>query len=119
MSVYVMAEGNAFLQAHPPGSLYFTSRPDEDTAEKVTEKHGGTWSKLAAGTFPRAAGTTAGGTGGEEKHKLTTAEIGYATHQVEKATSVGEWTGTTNTQGIVAHNNIPPYKDFHIYERMT
>jgi hypothetical protein len=109
-----------FLAAHPVGSLYTTSRTDEDTTTKMAGRYGGTWSKLSEGTFIRAAGTTAGGTGGEAAHKLTLAEIGISSHQVERAASYGEWTANVpDMTKITAHNTLPPYRNYYVYERLT
>jgi hypothetical protein len=125
-------ENDIFLLAHPVGSFYCTSASDEDTAAKIAAKHGGTWEKLPQGTFIRAAGATAGGTGGEASHVLTVSEMPSHSHPYSRPvgnvggwpsigtgslTLVGETQSTSATGSGAAHNNLPPYKDCHVYER--
>jgi hypothetical protein len=113
------SEATLFLSAHPIGSLYYTSRSDENTTAKMASKYGGTWSKLSEGTFPRAAGANAGGTGGAATVTLNYLQTGVEGVQVQKAGSAGEWVLKERAGGFSAHNNLPPYKNYHIYERLT
>lgn len=91
--VYAQAK----LDAHPVGSIYEST----DSTSPAT-LFGGTWEAMDAGRVLVAQGTastgtvfTAGATGGEEKHKLTTSELPKVT-----VTS----TGTTNSAGGHSHN---------------
>ena len=116
---------------YPVGSYYETSDADFDP----NEAWGGTWVKDTAGRVLVAqdSGTfaTLGGTGGEEAHKLTIAEMPkhqHASGHVNVSYSGGGssgWnplmanginnqqgfnTNTTQTGGDTSHNNLQPYK---------
>lgn len=91
--VYAQAK----LDAHPVGSIYEST----DSTSPAT-LFGGTWEAMDAGRVLVAQGTastgtvfTAGATGGEEKHKLTTSEL-----PVTKVTV----SGTTNAAGNHRHS---------------
>ena len=91
--VYAQAK----LDAHPVGSIYEST----DSTSPAT-LFGGTWVAMDAGRVlvaqgKAATGTTftAGATGGEEKHKLTTSELPAHRHH---------YSGTTSTNG--AHNHV-------------
>lgn len=88
--VYAQAK----LDAHPVGSIYEST----DSTSPAT-LFGGTWEEMEAGLVLVSQGTaksgtvfTAGDTGGEEKHTLTTGELPSHNH-----------TGTTSSAG--AHNH--------------
>ena len=103
---------------------------------------GGTWAAYAKGRTlvgdgdgTDANGTTlrfsAGGTGGEYYHTLTTDEIPAHTHQYRRENSSGDSSGTaaarasarwsyaatTSTGGGERHNNIQPYVSVYIWRR--
>jgi microcystin-dependent protein len=106
-------------------------------------KYPGTkWSKLPEGTFIRAAGTAAGGTGGSASVTLTVSQIPSHLHE---GTLSGKGSGaqygeiyvaagsatralgspasaniaTPLAGGGLSHENRPPYKDYYVYERLT
>lgn len=97
---------------------------------------GGTWSQIQD-TFLLAAGTTytAGDTGGEATHTLTTDEMpshkhkftdyyglpsGSGTRQAAAYSAVAsQGGGTASTGGGQAHNNMPPYLTVYMWERTS
>lgn len=77
----------AKLDAHPVGSIY-----ESTSAESPASLFGGTWEAMDAGRVlvaqgKAATGTTftAGATGGEETHKLTTSEMPAHDHTMSSA----------------------------------
>lgn len=83
----------AKLDAHPVGSIYEST----DSTSPAT-LFGGTWEEMEAGLVLVSQGTaksgtvfTAGATGGEEKHKLTTDELPAHNHGFSGATSESGW----------------------------
>ena len=87
----------AKLDAHPVGSIY-----ESTIAESPASLFGGTWEEMEAGLVLVSQGTaksgtvfTAGDTGGEEKHTLTTGELPAHTHA--GTTSTASLTGTLYT----------------------
>lgn len=136
---------NFLLAAHPVGSYYQTSNPENP----AVTFGGGTWEQVKD-RFLLAAGDTyaAGSTGGEAEHTLTIAEMpehrhienmqasndGIATIAIRN--SKGNTSGMagypqndwlTNSLGLstdgagkdVAHNNMPPYLTVYTWHRIA
>lgn len=87
--VYAQAK----LDAHPVGSIY-----ESTNSTSPATLFGGTWEAMDAGRVLVAQGTastgttfTAGATGGEETHKLTTSEIPAHNHYFSGTTSESGW----------------------------
>ena len=123
------------------GTLYWTLYNRE--ADRPTTLFGGTWALLTSGTFPVAGAATGDyipnnatkGEGGEATHTLSSAEIPAHNHPIPAksgASGLGAWgnvafpsntgTGTSmNTSnssgGGGAHNNMPPWKAYYIWEK--
>lgn len=81
----------AKLDAHPVGSIY-----ESTSAESPASLFGGTWEEMEAGLVLVSQGTaksgtvfTAGDTGGEEKHTLTTGELPKHNHSISNASLSG------------------------------
>ena len=96
--VYAQAK----LDAHPVGSIY-----ESTVSTSPATLFGGTWVAMDAGRVLVAQGKastgttfTAGATGGEEKHKLTTSELPAHSHH---------YSGTTSTNGN--HNHVVYARD--------
>lgn len=122
-----------------------------DTVDKVIEFYGGEWEPFGAGQVLVGAGTipatkegegdrvfTAGNTGGEYEHTLTTDEMPSHTHSssmhntdgaghnylnVEQAApgtglTVGN-TGTKEAGGGKPHNNMQPYVVVYMWHRVA
>lgn len=117
---------------YPVGSIYMSAA---STAPATL--FGGTWQRIKD-TFLLAAGDTysAGETGGETKHKLTTDEMPSHKHSYNSEmsgkeggtlagfkTSYGTAYNNTETQGIFdtggnqPHNNMPPYLAVYVWQR--
>lgn len=107
---------------------------------------GGTWVQIQD-TFLLAAGSTytAGDTGGEANHTLTTNEIPAHTHKYAQYKGSAGWSGTSpqrnfikttnndgysdtdnsgymttiSTGGSGAHNNMPPYLVVYMWQRVA
>lgn len=104
--VYYFADGykgGDLLANHPIGSFYESELPTSPAA-----LFGGTWEQIKD-VFTLAAGDTysAGATGGEAEHTLTTDEMSPHTHGSKTLT--GSWTigvarigGTTTSSGIIS-----------------
>lgn len=113
---------------------------DLSTPEKVAEHFGyGTWKELnGVFTFARKDGYEVGGTGGEEKHTLTVAEMpnhdhpyasytagywGYGAQQTNMAAGSGVWAQHVQTVapqgGGQPHNNMPPYLTVYKWQRIA
>lgn len=124
---------NILSRVYPVGSIYM-SLADTDPADLF----GGAWERLKD-RFLLAAGDrySAGATGGEASHKLTTAEMPSHTHSAavnggtddygQNRTTIGNFAIKTQgytdgstilpTGGGVAHNNMPPYLAVYIWKR--
>ena len=118
---------------YPIGSLYW-SKNSTDPAELF----GGTWERVKD-TFILAAGDTysAGSTGGEATHTLTTNEMPSHSHSLPNNGALDNETdggirvsgqgiyisgvilNTNTTGGGQAHNNMPPYKVYYCWERTS
>ena len=125
--------GLTFDDIYPVGSIYMSV----NSANPGT-LFGGTWTQIQD-TFLLAAGSTytAGSTGGEAAHTLTTDEMPAHNHKVKKAkpdntgnystdqVQYGKPNGTTYTNynsmsnegGGQAHNNMPPYLAVYCWQR--
>lgn len=123
------------------GALYFTAH--DEVQYRPATLFGGGWTLLTAGTFPVAAGTgyAAGDTGGSATHTLSIAEIPTkiitdgsgnqvrvtsSTHALPASGSyhllvTGAWNSTVLRYdgGGEAHNNMPPWKAYYIWERTS
>lgn len=113
---------------YPVGSLYMSA----DSANPSTFM-GGTWTAVEdVFILGASASHAAGSTGGAETVTLTVAELPAHNHGLKLVSSaVGSGsnyarvstTGTDNTQiisstgGGDAHNNMPPFKAYYIWER--
>lgn len=117
--------------AHPVGSYYWSAESTDPGT-----LFGGTWAQVKD-KFVLAAGDTytAGATGGEAAHTLTTDEIPSHQHTYDRAfstvhdgsgnvanylrytggTAAGGSTGATG--GGLAHNNMPPYEVAYCWKR--
>ena len=124
--------GSILDSVYPVGSIYMSvNNTDPSTL------FGGTWEQLKD-RFLLAAGTTysAGATGGEATHKLTTTEMPSHTHYIYggngdppdwfggsgNAYGIKQRTGTAYDYlqyvgGNGAHNNMPPYLVVYIWKR--
>ena len=124
---------NILSKVYPVGSIYMSlSSTDPKTL------FGGTWERLKD-RFLLAAGDSysAGATGGEATHKLTTAEMPSHTHSAavnggtddygQSRTTIGNFAIKTQgytdgstilpTGGGTAHNNMPPYLAVYMWKR--
>lgn len=124
---------------HPIGSLYWST-----VSTSPATLFGGTWTQIKD-QFILAAGDTytAGNTGGEATHTLTTAELPAHSHTARIAVAAGtagssnyyfNHAGTTNSAATdnnvwsssiktfdtgsgTAHNNMPPYLVAYCWKR--
>lgn len=124
-------KGYVDLRAYPVGAIY------QSTVEtSPASLFGGTWEQLKD-RFLLGAGDSysAGDTGGEATHKLTTAEMPKHTHTL--GNPVGQETGsasgylwsqkiaswgsmeTKSSGGSEAHNNMPPYLAVYMWKRVA
>lgn len=121
--------GLTFDDIYPVGSIYMSVN-----ATSPSSLFGGTWEQLED-RFLLGAGTTytAGDTGGEATHTLTTDEMPSHAHEITTgANSInssgsvsqrGFGSGTVGSQGTTsvgggeAHNNMPPYLAVYIWKR--
>ncbi len=123
------------------GTLYWTLY--NTVADRPATLFGGTWVLLTSGTFPVAGAATGDyipgdatkGEGGEATHTLSSAEIPAHNHPIPAksgASGLGAWgnvafpsnTGTETSMntsnssgGGGAHNNMPPWKAYYIWEK--
>ncbi len=125
---------NILSRVYPVGSIYM-SLADTDPAELF----GGTWERLKDRFLLAAGGRySAGATGGEATHKLTTAEMPSHTHSAavnggtddygQSRTTIGNFAIKTQgytdgstilpTGGGSAHNNMPPYLAVYMWQRI-
>ena len=122
--------GATILDAYPIGSIYLSvSNTNPSTL------FGGTWEQIQD-TFLLSAGSTytAGDTGGEATHTLTTNEMPSHNHVIKgfsympseggsievlsrnvRPTEYGKT--TDNAGGGQAHNNMPPYLVVYMWKR--
>ena len=108
---------------YPIGSFYISAN-----STSPATLFGGTWTQIKD-KFILAAGDnyTAGDTGGEATHKLTTTEMPNHTHILYGGDNTGEpdWFGGSNanylgyTGGDGAHNNMPPYLVIYMWQRIA
>lgn len=120
--------GISFDDVYPIGSIYMSANSTDPGT-----LFGGTWQQLQDRFLLGAGSTyTAGSTGGETDHTLTTAEMPTHSHGV-KLTSQAVQTGTSYarlsstgsfTSGLIsdegsgqAHNNMPPYLVVYMWQR--
>lgn len=115
---------------YPVGSIYMSTNSTSPQSFL-----GGTWTQIT-GCFLLAAGGgySAGATGGEATHTLTTDEMPSHTHTISlkygnsgSVTTVAEMGTTTSattttvtstsTGGGEAHNNMPPYLAVYVWKR--
>ena len=131
-----------FLDLHyPVGSIYLSVN-----STSPATLFGGTWEQIQDKFLLSAGSTyTAGDTGGEANHTLTTNEIPAHTHNYAQYKGSAGWSGnspqrnfikTTNTDGYSdtdnsgymttistggggAHNNMPPYLVVYMWQRVA
>lgn len=125
--------GKALLDyVYPVGSYYISN-----SATSPAELFGGTWEKLAEGTFLMSAGTNypVGSTGGEATHTLSVDEMPSHSHNYGSTRQDSDpdtsgahgykWSAINNSQtttsagGNKAHNNMPPYVATNIWRRIA
>lgn len=114
---------------YPVGAVYISAKPDSPAS-----LFGGTWERLKDRFLLGAGDTYAAGTvGGEATHKLTASEIPAHTHNVLVGTTgtSGDqcvaittstnrsYVATTSVGSSAAHNNMPPYKVYYMWERVA
>ena len=124
----VVISTGAPLDAYPVGSIYMSVN---NTSPSVL--FGGTWQQLKDRFLLGAGDTyTAGDTGGEATHTLTTSEMPAHSHDM-KLISAAVSSGTsfsriasngtpnsglnTDTGGGDPHNNMPPYLVVYMWQR--
>lgn len=125
-----------FDLVYPVGSIYMSVN-----STSPSTLFGGTWLQISD-TFLLAAGSTytAGDTGGEATHTLTTAEMPSHTHALTNGYGYDSWyqvrdsasgdnvgvstypysntpLSVLNTGGDGAHNNMPPYLVVYVWKR--
>ena len=122
------------LMAHPIGSIYSST-----AATSPADLFGGTWERIkGAFIWGIDDGETAGVTGGEKTHTLTTAEMPSHSHYQKRYwgssgsenqayTAGAEFTNpnvygsqidtTHSTGGGEPHNNMPPYYGAYVWRR--
>ena len=127
---------------HPVGTIYETTDGNFDPATAW----GGTWERIKDKFLLSAGDTyTAGSTGGEATHKLTTSEMPSHSHRsyVYNSSGTTSWTPTYGTYALTvgsvnnsspvktwgatvaldktggssAHNNMPPYLAVYVWKR--
>ena len=123
-------KGYSDIAAYPVGAIYISA-----DSTSPASLFGGTWEQLKD-RFLLGAGDTysAGSTGGEAAHTLTTSEMPshqhqWLSHYTAKGGSSGYGTSwasqsvttgyTTYTGGGEAHNNMPPYFAVYMWKRIA
>lgn len=123
-------KGYSDIAAYPVGAIYLSA-----VSTSPASLFGGTWEQLKD-RFLLGAGNTysAGSTGGEAEHTLTTSEMpshqhewqyhytasGGSTQYSTNWTSQRATTGyTAHTGGGAAHNNMPPYLSVYMWKRVA
>lgn len=107
------------LQAvYPVGSIYIST----NSTNPSTLFGFGTWSAFAQGRTLIGVGTsdqafTAGATGGESEHTLTSDEVPVHDTQVTATTSTTEVALATYSADGAPHNNLPPYIVTYMWQR--
>jgi microcystin-dependent protein len=111
-----------FLLSHPIGSIYLTAASDENTAQKMRDKHGGTWTAWGQGRVPLGMGTSSGdpngnvsyntaeATGGSRVHVLSIAQLPNHSHQIQADddySSVYSPSSTIYKQGLIITSVTP------------
>ena len=122
-------KGKGFIDLiYPVGSIYMSVN-----STSPATLFGGTWSQIED-TFLLAAGQTysAGATGGEAAHTLTTDEMPAHSHDIKltnsnlasgsnyaRISSTGSWGSNliSSAGGGQAHNNMPPYLAVYVWKR--
>ena len=123
----------------PVGTLYYNKN---DITEDIKKHFCGTWERVK-GFFPLAVDESdedfkANKTGGEKTHRLTVSEMPKHTHSISTVirgenpgggstrvqTDTYQWGGTgTLTLGTEGgdqpHNNMPPYRTFYAWIRVS
>ena len=129
----ILGSGNLDIlnMVYPVGSIYMSAN-----STSPATLFGGTWQQIED-TFLLSAGSTytAGNTGGEATHTLTTDEMPSHTHRagfrfaapLGTSTTYDAWmyannmaagtVSTDSTGGGQAHNNMPPYLVVYMWER--
>lgn len=136
--------GTTYDIAYPVGSIYLSVNNTSPA-----ELFGGIWEQIKD-RFLLAAGDTytAGGTGGEEQHKLKESEMPDHNHGILKGDPISSDTGNPNliqakpnfyyawadpkidnkyywqshtsfTGGSKPHNNMPPYLTVYMWKRVA
>lgn len=116
------------LDAYPVGSIYMSVN---NTSPSVL--FGGTWAQLKDRFLLGAGDTyTAGDTGGEASHTLTTGEMPAHSHDIKLISSAVQSgshfsrlaSNGTDNSGIISntgngnpHNNMPPYLVVYMWQR--
>ncbi len=123
----------------PIGYIYLSTV--EIDASTLNERYGGTWEQIKD-MFLLCCGDkySAGSTGGESEHTLTTEEIPSHQHNLWKLPLVDTYGGGTTAQGYTLpalssknaqrvismptggdqpHNNMPPYLAVYAYQRIS
>jgi hypothetical protein len=131
----VTIQGRSLLDlTYPIGSIYMSL-----SKTNPSDLFGGVWEQIKD-VFLLAAGDrySAGATGGEATHKLTTAEMPSHTHSAavnggtddygQSRTTIGNFAIKTQgytdgstilpTGGGTAHNNMPPYLAVYMWQRI-
>ena len=124
---------------YPVGSYIYSDKSD-NPATYLPYMSGTTWVQTAAGRVLIGAGTAdsgtvyaAGATGGEERHKLTVAELASHSHTLSTGygstsstendnpmtnrNSVSSNRNTSSVGGNMPHNNMEPYKVVYVFMR--
>lgn len=144
VSFLIYNNNNIINYLHPIGSYYFS-----DNATSPAQLFGGTWEKLAEGTFLMSAGELypVGSTGGEATHTLTVDEMPAHRHAIDEWItntyngSKSAWSAgmtmqsgnnkvraihdsdtdryAANTGDGQPHNNLPPYRTTNIWRRVA
>lgn len=126
----LVPQNDAWDSVYPVGSIYMST-----ASTSPANLFGGTWVQIKD-KFLLAAGSrySAGATGGEATHTLTTSEIpshshgtiniaygsnsgSYSGHSTYWGNNAHSYVGTNSTGGGAAHNNMPPYLAVYMWYR--